>query len=99
MADKECSSKIWAFIGGALLGAAIGILYAPDSGKNTRAKLKSKLRELGEKLQKIKEQRRANKQNSTGSASSQTGGLREEDYKKAEALLLEIENLYKQLEQ
>ncbi len=98
MADKECSSKFWAFVGGALIGAAIGILYAPDSGKNTRAKLKAKLLELGEKLRKIKEERSKNKENFSES-SSNTGGLRDEDYKKAEALLQEIESLYKQLEQ
>lgn len=30
---------IGAFIGGAIAGAAIGILAAPESGKDTRAKL------------------------------------------------------------
>ncbi len=33
---------IIAFIGGALVGAAAAILMAPDSGENTRRKLKEK---------------------------------------------------------
>lgn len=39
-----------AVLGGAALGALIGILLAPDSGVNTRAKVKAYLREKGIKL-------------------------------------------------
>ncbi len=37
----KCKGII-AFIGGALVGAAAAILMAPDSGENTRRKLKEK---------------------------------------------------------
>ena len=35
---------------GAAAGAVLGILFAPDKGKETRKKIKNKSNELGEKL-------------------------------------------------
>ncbi len=47
-----------AFVGGALVGAAAAILLAPDSGENTRKKLKEKAQQeydhLKEKLAQAK---------------------------------------------
>ena len=40
-------STLLAFIGGALAGAAIALLYAPDKGENIRKKIKAKAEELG----------------------------------------------------
>ena len=39
-----------AFIGGAAIGAAFGILFAPEKGEDTRQKIKDILREKGIKL-------------------------------------------------
>lgn len=39
-----------AFIGGAAAGAAIGILLAPDKGSETRKKILSKAKDLGDDL-------------------------------------------------
>ena len=39
-----------AFIGGAAVGAAIGILYAPEKGTETRDKIAEALRKRGIKL-------------------------------------------------
>ncbi len=40
------ASALFAFFGGALLGAGAALLLAPDSGVKTRKKLKRKLKKL-----------------------------------------------------
>lgn len=41
------------FIGGLALGAGLGILFAPDSGENTRKVLKKKIDELISKVKEV----------------------------------------------
>ncbi len=44
---------IAAFLVGAAAGAGLGLLLAPDSGKNTRKKMKESLADLKEKAAKL----------------------------------------------
>lgn len=44
--DKETRNIILAGVGGLAVGAVLGVLFAPDEGKKTRAKLKNKANEL-----------------------------------------------------
>ena len=46
------ASQLITFLGGAFLGAIIALLLAPESGDDTREKIKSKLEEKGIKLTK-----------------------------------------------
>ncbi|MDR2037516.1 MAG: YtxH domain-containing protein [Bacteroidales bacterium] len=46
------ATSIFAFLGGAALGAATALLLAPDSGLKTRKKLKKRLKDYGIDLNK-----------------------------------------------
>lgn len=50
----EKKSGIGKFIAGALIGAGLGILFAPKKGSETRAELKLKFDELVEKAKNLK---------------------------------------------
>lgn len=59
MGEKEGgSSFLIGFIIGAVAGVAVGFLYAPKSGKETRALLKEKVGEVREKASEMTEKAR-----------------------------------------
>lgn len=49
---KSSGSLIAAFIGGAIVGGALGLLFAPESGEDTRKKIMDALERRGLKLSK-----------------------------------------------
>ena len=59
MSDKDVGSSFTiGFILGAIAGVAIGFLYAPKAGKETRALLKEKAEEVKEKAAEVTDKAR-----------------------------------------
>ena len=44
------SQDLLSFLSGAAIGIAVALLFAPDSGVNTRQKITEKLRQNGQKM-------------------------------------------------
>ena len=53
MSDKESGSFAIGFLLGAFAGVAIGFLYAPKPGKETRALLMEKAEEVKERAEEV----------------------------------------------
>jgi gas vesicle protein len=53
MSERNASDVVLAFIIGGLVGAAVGILYAPGAGKETRKKLKDMADDLTDTVEDI----------------------------------------------
>ena len=51
--SKERKGGFGKFVGGLALGAGLGLLLAPDNGKNTRKVLKKKVDELLDRLKEV----------------------------------------------
>jgi len=49
---KNTAGILTAFVGGALVGTALGLLFAPESGDETRKKIVEALEKKGIKLSK-----------------------------------------------
>lgn len=88
------SSAFWAFVAGIAVGTLVGILVAPDSGANTRRRLRRKLSEYWDALRaRFSGDRNPNSYEEARQKAFMESGLRPDEYKKAEQLLLEIEGL------
>lgn len=81
---KSGNSFLTGLLAGAAIGGIIALLYAPQSGKETREQLKKKFSELEKELENLKDQ-----------ASQKTGKMKEDLAKKLADLQREIENLSK----
>ena len=95
--DKN-TKTVLAFSIGVALGAALGVLYAPDSGKNTREKLAYRLSKYRDQLKKIVDDFLASKHvEPVTAAKSESQKLINETKEKAEKLLGDVEQMINQI--
>lgn len=92
------SSTLLYFLAGAAAGAALGILYAPDKGKNTREKLSLKLGDYREKLKEyIDKLKKEQGQEIYSEAKSEGQKVINDAKEQAERLLQDVEDLINQI--
>lgn len=93
---RNTSSFLLTFLSGAAVGALLGVLYAPDTGSNTRDKLSYRLSKYYDSLKELLGQMREENGMANG---SQPLGAQAQEYRKAEALLQEVESLLDDMKQ
>lgn len=91
-------SNAWiAFLAGAAAGAVLGILYAPDTGKNTRDKLSYQLSKYKEELEKMVNDLIDGKNLPFNEAKSEGNKVISDAKNKAENLLSDVNKLIEQI--
>ncbi|RZS94900.1 YtxH domain-containing protein [Cecembia calidifontis] len=92
------STNGWiAFVAGAGIGAALGILFAPDTGKNTRDKLSYQLSKYKEELEKLINDLVEGKNMPFNEAKSEGNKVISDAKNKAENLLSDVNKLIDQI--
>ena len=93
------SNSFWAFLSGIALGGIVGILYAPDKGKNTRDKLSFQLEKYKEKLQELIDDLVDGKEEATSPAKKMSEKVTNDAIQEAEKLMGSIDALQSRIKQ
>jgi gas vesicle protein len=94
---SRSSRTLWAFIVGAVAGAVVGILYAPDKGENTRNKLYFKLNKYRDELKQLINDIVDGKEIPESMAKSEGKKVVNDTKVKAEKLLEDVEKMMSQI--
>ncbi|GMQ27910.1 YtxH domain-containing protein [Algoriphagus confluentis] len=93
------SNTLLAFLVGAGVGTALGILFAPDTGANTRDKLTFKLSKYQKELEELIKELVEGKELHLNEAKTEGKRVINEAKNKAENLLSDVNKLIEQINQ
>ena len=96
---KKSSNTLLAFLVGAGVGTALGILFAPDTGANTRDKLTFKLSKYQKELEELIKELIEGKELHLNEAKTEGKRVISEAKNKAENLLSDVNKLIEQINQ
>lgn len=91
------TTAILAFVSGAAAGAAFGLLYAPDKGREIRDRLSFRMEKYRDLLRDLTEQMLANKAETPSAAQSEGQKVIKDAKDKAEKLLGDVDSLINQI--
>jgi gas vesicle protein len=94
---SKSSGTFFAFLVGIATGAAVGILYAPDKGTNTRDKLSYRLDKYKKKLEELVDDLMDQQQKPLNKAKTDSEKVITDAKEKAERLLDDVDDLIGQL--
>ncbi|PKV67116.1 YtxH domain-containing protein [Pontibacter ramchanderi] len=91
------TSNILFFVSGAAVGAAAGILFAPEKGRETRSWLSYRLEKYRDTLSDLLEELVENRDRVTSSAKSEGQRVIQDAKDKAEKLLGDVDSLINEI--
>ncbi|MCC5943171.1 MAG: YtxH domain-containing protein [Balneolaceae bacterium] len=86
------------FFTGAAIGTAAALLYAPDSGSNTRGKLSYRVSSYGDEINNLIKKLKAEKEKFTSDAKQKSDDVVTDAKKRADDLIKEAEALLDNIE-
>lgn len=94
---SKTTNTLVSFVAGAVVGAAIGILYAPDKGSNTRDRLSYQLDKTRKQLKQFIDDLIKHKESLPNAARSEGERVINDAKVKAERLLSDVDDLIGQI--
>ena len=95
--SKKIVNTLLAFVSGVATGAAFGVLYAPDKGRETRDRLTYQLYRYRDMLKDLTDSLRDNKEDLPSTAKSEGQRVIKDAKDKAEKLLGDVDSLIHQI--
>jgi gas vesicle protein len=95
--SNKTTTTIIAFMAGAAVGAAVGVLFAPEEGKSTRDKLSYQLSRYREKITDMLQKLRNDANNGLNEAKEEGQKVITDVTREAEEMLNTIDDLMSQI--